>query len=275
MTTDQSYQDTELYKQLSSGMPAIKRMEQLLREVEPSLISTIIEAEPETVFILDYYFRLFDTSVGARIVSDPNVSVHVLVELFNCQIVRFYRVNLDESGYNAAYSSLRESYWRDISRERLLELFRTLIATGEGNRLSAVVILQNMDLQDLKMLRKEQSQSLLEFFKSFQDFESVIKDNLNLYDYIYKLALEAGDDDFLRFLDEFTTFIVRLRIAQSFIMEAEDYLGPDGKIPFKQVVEMVRTIPSESLDITLQMLHRQGYVEETTITGLKEHLGLG
>jgi len=263
------YKKSALYLLLNQQMPSLKKIENELRVVEPSVITELIRNEPECVFILDYYFRLFDPAIGARIVGHPDLDLNALIEMFNCQVIRYYRAHLNLEDYGTAYYSLLESFWKDIGREKMLLLFQNLIKSGESNRLSAVMLLQNMDLGDLKFLQKSQSKGLLDFFKKIQNLDNFLVSNLDLYDYVYRLALDSDDVEYLRFLDEYTNLAVQLRIAHNFANEAEAHIDSEGKIVFKNLIELIQDVPVESQNLTLEILQRRGFITEQTVLGIR------
>ena len=265
------FRESELYLYLNESFPPIKRIEQILKEIEPRVISELIESEPETTFILDYYFRLFAPEIGARIISHPDLEIKSLIELYNCQVIRYYRVNLNREEYKADYASLLNSYWQNIEKNRLMELFKALITAGDSNRLSAMMILENMSSEDLRYLPEEQSESMLKFFKSLkEDFKNLVEDNLDIYDFVLGLAVDSGDADTLELLDGYTNLAVQMRIAQNFIEDSMKTLDSSGKVPFKTLVNLVNDAPAESLELTLQILTRNGMVEPGTIESLEK-----
>lgn len=257
---------------INQSFPPIHSIEHELRDIDPTIISTMIRSEPETVFLVDYYFRLLDPTIGGRLLSDASFEVETLGELFNCQVIRYYRRNLDAPNYDESYASIIESYWKFVSRERLIELFRFMIVSGRSAAFSAVLMLENLDTENLQLLRSLQEMkntAILEVFKGLgKGVTKMISSNLDLFDFIYRLASDMNDLDYLKFLDDYTNIIVQLRIAQSMADVAKSRIDSSGKIPLKSLVELIREVPVTSMEVTLQLLKQRNLIDEKTADSL-------
>ncbi len=275
------YRQSRLYQLINQSMPPLHQIETELRAIDPGLVADLLLTEPETVFIIDYYFRLFDHALGGSILSHPAFEIGAAVELYNCQVVRYYRSHLHSQDHDFRYASLLESYWSHVEKEKLLLILKQLITGGKSNLFSIVMILQGLDISRLDFLARDKnvrSQAMLDLFKNIGDgVFDLIANNLDLYDFVYKIALDLKDQDYVKFLDEYTRFIVQLRIGQTL---ADDAVGRadagTGRIPFKDLVEMLPMIPEESLGITLQIFEQKKLIDPETVRGILElHYGAG
>lgn len=273
--SSEAYRESRLYLLINQAMPPLHQIETELRTIHPALVADLLVREPETVFIIDYYFRLFDQKLGGGIVSHPEFTVQAAVELYNCQVVRYYRSHLNSTDHDFRYASLLESYWSQVEREKLLLILKQLITGGKSNLFSIVMILQGMDISRLDFLAHDQhvkSMAMLEIFKNIGDgVFDLIANNLDLYDFIYKIANDLQDQDYIAFLDEYTRFIVQLRIGQTLVEDGRQQVDRNtGRIPFKDLVEMLPMIPQESLEITLQLFEQKNLIDAETTRGLME-----
>ena len=270
------YRDTQLYHLLGLSIPPLARMEAELKTISPELVSDLIRAEPDTVFLLDYYFRLMDPSIAARILGHADFHTAAALDLFNCQMIRYYRQNLDSEKHDAAYASLTESYWRVVPKEKLTELFRNLLTTGKSNHAAALMVLQNMDMDNLIYLQQKpefRSEAMLEFFKELGgDIKKLIVDNVNIYDFVYRLAADLNDNDYLAFLEEFTLFMIQIRIARSMTDEAHALQNNQGKISLSDLVQLLQHIPDNSREMTLQLMQQENLIQAGTVQGLLDAL---
>lgn len=274
LTDSDAYRESRLYRLLNQAMPPLHQIEKELRAIRPGLVGDLLLREPETVFIIDYYFRLFDQDLGGGIISAPDFEIGAAVELYNCQVVRYYRSHLNSQDHDFRYASLLESYWSKVEREKLLLILKTLITGGKSNLFSIVMILQGMDISRLNFLSRDanvKSQAMLDLFKNIGDgVFDLIANNLDLYDFIYKIASDLKDEDYVGFLDEYTRFIVQLRIGQTLVEDGRRHADRSGKIPFKDLVEMLPMIPEESLEITLQLFEQKQLIDAETAKGLMD-----
>ena len=205
--SESDYKSARLYQLLGQKLPPVHQIEQELKSIDSAVVSDMIAAEPEIVFLIDYYFRLLDSKVGARIVSAENFAVTAALELFNCQILRYQRSHLGGAdNYDLAYASMLESYWREVDKEKLSNVFQELLSLGKNNHFAALLILQQMNLDNLIFMQKDKnfrSPAMLTLFKNLGgDVQKLISENLDLFDFVYRLASDLDDRDYLAFLDE-------------------------------------------------------------------------
>ncbi|MEQ9364437.1 MAG: hypothetical protein RIF32_09350, partial [Leptospirales bacterium] len=192
------FNTTTLYQLLGQKLPPIHQIEQELKAIEPAVVAEMITSEPEIVFIIDYYFRLLDPKVGARIVSAESFAVTAALELFNCQILRYQRSHLGgEEGYDFAYASMLESYWREVDNTKLTLVFQELLDLGKNNHFAALLILQQMNLDNLIFMQANpnfRSPAMLTLFKNLGgNVQKLISENLDLFDFVYRLASDLED----------------------------------------------------------------------------------
>lgn len=258
-------------------MPALSKIENALRNTSAKDISDLIQNEPDTIFLIDYYFRLFQPEVAAKIINDPEFDRRACVELYDCQVIRFYRSNLYTEEREFFDSSLLDTYWKHVENERLIDIFQGLVSGTRTINPSAILILQELDISRLKFLRKGeqfQSHAMLELFKNMgEGVLNIIANNLDIFDFIYEISVDHKDEEYIKFLDDYTKFVVQLRIAQTMVEDGERMAKESGKIPLKDLVDMITMIPDEALEITLQLLLQRKFIDENTIRGISELRG--
>jgi hypothetical protein len=272
MSDLENYKNSALYRLLGEALPPIARIEQELSGVAPALVGEMIRREPDTVFLLDYYFRLLPRGVGGRIVSAPEFPLEAALELFNCQLIRYYRAHLHGAEHSLSYASILESYWRDVGSDRLGQLFRALLKSGTTMHDAAVLILKDMDLNHLLSLQQDpqfSSPAMLALFKELgAGVERLLHENLDLFDFAYRLASDLKDEAYMSFLDEFTLFIVQLRVARTLADDVGKKLGPDGRAPLPLLVKMLEDIPGNSQRLSLELLRQRGQVDAALVDSL-------
>jgi hypothetical protein len=135
-----------------------------------------------------------------------------------------------------------------------------------------VLMLENLDTDNLELLhtlREMKNSAILEIFKGLgKGVTKMISSNLDLFDFIYRLASDMDDHEYLRFLDHYTNIIVQLRIAQSMADLAKTKTDATGKVPLKELVEIIKEVPTPSMEVTLQLLKQRNLIDEKTADSL-------
>jgi hypothetical protein len=270
----EEYKNSEMYKLLNNPMLTLNRMKSVMEITEPGFISRMIQAEPETVFLIDYYFRLFPGEVAGRILNDPGFSLESLTELFNCQIIRFYRSELEPKSYDKNYSSLGMTFWKFVDKNKLMQLLSHKLEQPAGMKPSIVYILQELNVEQLEKLAHNeliQSKKMLEIFKNFgEKIIDIIALNLDLFDFIQTISSDLEDYEYMEFLNGLTRFIVQLRIAESMVEESKSFVTDKGRIPLKELIDLLEMVPADSLQMTLHLLLKRDYIDESTINSIKQ-----
>jgi hypothetical protein len=267
---------TNLFQLLDATIPNLNDIEKELKSIEPEIISQILDENPESVYIFDYYFRLFSPEIGSRIINHEKFSIQHTIELFNCQLIRYYRVNLFTVDWEIKNESILKSYWTKVKRFKLVEIFKFLHKSGKVNQPYSILILKRLNHTNILELIKGKdikSKALLDLFKNLgENIKDMIAEDFDLVPHIFALASELGDTQYLEFLDEYTMLTVQLRIAQSLLEEAEQYVDESGKIAFPKLIEVVKNMPKDCLDLTLQMFEQKGYIDKNLKNELAEVL---
>lgn len=269
------YKGSELFALLNEPIPALRKIESCLRVTPPAVLAEMIEAEPESTYIIDYYLRLFEPEVGERFVNAPDMPAPILAELFNCQVIRHYLAAMTVDPARPP-PSLKSSYWSHIGRERMTQLFKQLLGKSDSARFSAVMILQRMELSDLRFLSSAETSTVLDYFRTMgPEFADAIARNLDLYDYLYRVARDRSDGEYLEFLDQYTNFVVQLRVAENLTQEAQRLAEADGMIPFRNLVALVEGAPPDSIELMLKILVHRKFVSEETAKSLLSYRSPG
>jgi len=262
------YRAADFYQLLNANPPAVHRIHDALRDWNALECSLLLSEEPECVYLIDYYFRLFEPEIGARLINDADFALSAAAELFNCQLIRYYRSLLSEE--KSDYSSLIHSYWKLVDKDRFLEILR--LTMSKDSIFSAVFLLQQVDQLDfLRNSERFPSGALLDFFKSQgRNLLEYIQNNLDLYDYIYGLARQMKDTEYLHFLDEFTSMVVELRIIGTLAEEHSRKLEPGEKMSLKQLVTFLDSLPASSHTLAMDLLKRRELIEPGTASSMQE-----
>ncbi len=257
MQTKTTYRDSELYRLLYSTFPRLRRIEEELAEADPALISLFIRNEPESVFVLDYYFRLFTEEIGARIINARVLDVHGLAELFNCRVVQFLSDNPDLEKPDFSRRENEDAYWRLLEDDRRLELFERL-TPGYEDALSAALLLRDMSPGALNRLYPRHEARLVELFQD-QALWGLFSVNPDLYDCVYGSFVRRGDipDN----LNHFLRVTVDVRLAQSYSAELRANLDAEGRVPMEQLLHLAQNLPEDSLELILDNLRLEGLIE--------------
>ena len=267
-------QNSSLYKLLNEPVPRLGKIKQAILHTEPAVIQELIREEPLSIFILDYYLRKFESTVAEHVINHPDLPLETLVELFNCQIIRYFMSNTykEEKSY-ATRVHFMDSYWSRLSREKLQDLFQALLQAGESNQISALGIMGNLSIQDLSLLRGNQSQVLMDFIKNRRgELGKYLTANLDLFDFLHKEARNLEDQEMLAVLDEFTELIVLLRISNSFADEGRELADENKQIAFVDLVDLIKRIPPDSAEMTMRLLERDGYIGKEIMLNLMRFL---
>lgn len=269
-----NYKDSGFYLSVSEGMPPLNKIEGELRVIDPSAVSMMIHEEPETVFLVDYYFRLFERNLAARIINHEEFTMEALQELYNCQVIRFYRANIHKEDNEAINISLGDTYWGGLNSSRLMELLKMMMRSGKSVNISAIMILQELNSDMLAKIQQQKefrSKAMMELFQRLGgDLLGTLAGNLDLFDFIYGICMEEGDSEFLTFLDEYTKFIVQLRVAQTIVEDSRDYVDEKGMISLRDLFTLLDMVPDDALDVTMELLFQRGYIDKKMESSIKK-----
>ena len=262
----------KLFTLLDSDIPALKQIQRVLDEVNSGTVGALLKQEPTFAHILNYYFDLFDSTIGARIINSPDLPVVSLKYLFDAQMGRYY-TSSQAGNYEYSHRFFMESYWRYLGEERLMYLFKSLLKDDDSSIVSAVMLLPKINPGSMDLLSRRQIVSLLETFSKKEDsFRFLIQINPDIFDTLYRLARELGETDnpYIDFLDAHAAYTVQLRISQLYLSEAEKHLDEEGRLPFKELVRLLKRIPGDAIELTLEMLVVRQYVHPATFQGIQE-----
>ncbi|MEQ9366893.1 MAG: hypothetical protein RIF32_21825, partial [Leptospirales bacterium] len=73
---------------------------------------------------------------------------------------------------------------------------------------------------------------------------------------------------YLAFLDEFTGFVMEIRIGRTLADDAAQHLDEFGKVPLNTVVHLLEGIPDESRKITLEIMRQRRHIDPGLMDGL-------
>ncbi len=263
-------QEKALLRQLlQAELPPIARIRQLLEMAQPDAIAELIQENTGLEFTIDYYFRLLPARLGARIVGSARFSVRAAVCLFYCQLLRSTDEGAGDSGRKRRHRM--EGYWRLVAHEKLTMILRQLLHMGES-RAGVFSILRYMDRDNLVNLLADHevdARALLDLFRDQDaDVYDLFAENLDLFDFVCRLASEADDDEFLERLSDqgFAATMMELRVAETLIEEAVGHINrlqgasERRELPLSVLVHLLDDIPINVRRLVLERLESLGHV---------------
>jgi hypothetical protein len=248
--------------ELVRPIPNFKSIEKALYEVPPVLVSQAILNDVGFTYLLDYYLRYMSKNTVQKVLQNPLFERDALMELFYCQVTAYHKAILQKK----PIPELISSYWTYLSKAEYAILFKhLLLRTNDTDATKS--ILRNVDLLHLKMMTNSgsiPSQKILEFFKRLgPEIQKIAAHDMNIYDFVFELATNNSDEDYLHYLEEFTAIFVQLRVASFFAEEIEKMMKlKNRKLTYVEILQQCAGIPFDSLPISLQIFQEKGWITE-------------
>lgn len=251
-----------LQKLLESPIPKFKQIEEEFSVVPPALLSVEILKDPVFAYLVDYYFRFIDEQVVRRIIQNPMFEPKALGELLFCNITS----NAKSKMQNAPSKGVFESYFKYADKAQIAILFKALVKRTSSHDLAKEMI-QKMDLNHLKMMTKSNTlpkDAVFLFFKKLgKDLHTLVTHDMNYYDFVFDLASNVNDQEYLQFLEEYTIVMVQIRVAQTFLHQLEELGREKNKKPgLVEIQSMLESIPTDCLELTLDIFKEKGFISE-------------
>lgn len=270
MTPEKQTQLVELNRLLSHPIPNFKKIETAIEKVSPALLSLEIEEDVGFSYLIDYYLRYIDANIVKNILQNPMFSHNALIELFNCHITSIHKAIL----LKKPPMGLFDSYWSYLSKAEYAILFKHLLECS-GNTDIKKMLLQKFDLIYLKLMTSTgsiKSNKVLNFFKNIgPEIKKLAAHDMNIYEYVFGLAIENSDEEYLNFLEQYTTLFVQLRVASGFVEEIEALIKKKNSLPtYNEIVEIARHIPEDTLGITLEVFHEKKWLTQNQAMSILE-----
>ncbi|MBE7413554.1 MAG: hypothetical protein L6Q54_05940 [Leptospiraceae bacterium] len=256
---------------ISSPVPNFKKIESEIEKIPPAAISMKIQEDVAFTFLLDYYFRYIDSKIVKKILQNPMFTPEALAELFYCQIASIYKSVLNKKEKPELFSS----YWKILSNAEYAILFKYVLSKTTNLDI-AKPLLQKIDLVHLKLMTSNgeiKSEKILSLFKKLgNELQKVIAKDMNIYDFIFDLAVDNSDQEFLSFLEEYTTLFVQIRLASSFVEDVENLVKKQGRnLSYTEIHQICSNIPPDSLKVALQIFQDKGWITESENKSIDEH----
>ncbi len=262
-----SYKENPSFRNLDFEMikpiPNFKKIEEALNEVPPILIASAILDDVGFTYLLDYYLRYVQKTTVRRILQNPMFYPEALMELFYCQVTAYHKAILQKK----SPPELISSYWTYLSKAEYAIIFKHLILQTKDTE-ATKVILRKIDLVHLKLMTSSgsvPSHKILEFFKRLgPEIQKIAAQDMQMYDFVFNLATNNSDEEYLSYLEEYTTIFDQLRVASFFFEELEREEKIRGK-PFSylEIFEKCAVIPKDTLPIILAVFIEKGWLTET------------
>ncbi len=249
---------------LQQDPPQITRIERALGQLQPEELARLLAKNPLAAFLTDYYFRLLPVNLALKFVEAPDLGANSRITLFSCQLVRHYRSNLERPA-GSARVPLIDSYWRNLTAPTFVELYLNLQKSGALEDREAREWLSVVDFAHLSALLEspelDPAQSLA-LFRNANDRElSELSKNIDLFDFIYRLARRADDRAFIDRLDVYADQIILMRTARAITEDVARRVDASGKLPLATLARLVENSADESFRMALALLEERGLID--------------
>ncbi|MCX8000101.1 MAG: hypothetical protein N3A69_14300, partial [Leptospiraceae bacterium] len=210
----------KLDAEITKPIPNFKQIEAALYEVPPILVASAILDDVGFTYLLDYYLRYMQKNTVQKVLQNPMFYPEALMELFYCQVTAYHKAIL----HKKSPPDLISSYWMYLSKAEYAILFKHLIIQTKDTE-ATKILLRKLDLVHLKMMSSSgsvPSEKILDFFKRLgPEIQKIAAQDMQIYDFVFDLATSNSDEEYLSFLEEYTTIFVQLRVASYFFEELE------------------------------------------------------
>lgn len=260
-----------LDSEMTRPIPNFKRVEDALNQVPPILIASAILDDVGFTYLLDYYLRYVQKTTVQKILQNPMFYPEALMELFYCQVTAYHKAILQKK----TPPELISSYWTYLSKAEYAILFKHLILQTKDTE-ATKLILRKVDLVHLKLMTSSgsvPSQKVLEFFKRLgPEIQKIAAQDMHIYDFVFNLATNNSDEEYLAYLEEYTTLFVQLRVASFFFEELEKEVKARGKpLSYLEIFERCSSIPIDTLPVILAVFLEKGWITESQKESILEY----
>ena len=261
----------DLTKEMYKPIPNFKKVEEVLLEVPPILISEAILDDIGFTYTLDYFLRYVSESTVKKIFRNSLFQQEALVELFSVQINSFHKAHI----LNQPVPELLSSYWTYLSKQETAILFKyLLLQSADTDSLSSMI--SKVDIFLLKLMTKTGSvpgEKMLDFFKKMgTDIQKLAAKDMNFYDYAYNLAQDLSDQEFLEYLEKYSSIFVKLRVASGYIESIELKIKQSHSVPsYLEFMDLVTGIPQDSLHVVLVAFVEKKWLSQNEVNSLEDH----
>jgi hypothetical protein len=261
----------KLDKALIRPIPNFKEIEACLNEVPPVLIASAILDDVGFTYLLDYYLRYMSKQTIQKILQNPMFYHEALLELFYCQITAYHKAILQKK----QPPELISSYWTYLSKVEYAILFKDLLIHTKETEV-AKILLKKIDLIHLKLMSSSgsiPSSKILDFFKRLgPQLQQLAAQDMQIYDFVFELATDNSDSDYLSFLEECTTVFVQLRVVSFFFEELEREAKLENQnLTYLKILEKCHNVPYDTLPIVLEVLQEKGWINENEKSNILEY----
>ena len=258
--------------ELSRPIPNFTSIEKAIQVTPPAIIALAIEEDVGFTYLLDYFFRHIHPETVRSILQNPMFTHSAMIELFYCQITSYHKAILQKKPPPELFSS----YWSNLTKAEYAILFKSLIQRTSDFGINKIV-LSKIDLVYLRMMTKSgalNSEKVLQFFKSLgTDLQKFAAKDIHIYDFALDLAVTNSDEEFLKFLDDYTIMFVQLRLVSTIVEEIENEIKKNKgiRLSYMQILQLCANIPLDCLKITLDILEEKKWISSSENKSILEH----
>jgi hypothetical protein len=249
---------------LQQDPPQINRIERALGQLEPAELARLLRRNPLAAFLTDYYFRLLPVNLALKFVEAPDLGAEGRITLFSCQLVRHFRSNVERAA-GSPPAPLIDSYWRNLTAPTFVELYSNLRKSGALEDREAREWLGVADFAHLNALLEAPDLDAgltLALFRETSDRElAELSKNIDLFDFIYRLARRADDRRFIERLDVYADQIILMRTARAITEDVARRADAGGKLPLATLARLVENSADESFRMALSLLEERGLID--------------
>jgi len=262
----------ELLRELNKPIPNFKQVDQFLSLVPPIILSDAILDDIHFAYTIDYYLRYSSEMTVKKILQNAFFSQSALIELFSVQMNTYHKAILQDK----KPVELLSSYWNYLSKAEYAVLFKNVISQSSDIE-TIKDLLPKVDVVLLRIMTSSGSmpnEKMLNFFKKIgDDIQKLAAKDMNLYDYAYDLANDLSDQEFLKYLDNYTNVFVQLRVVSGFVESVENLVKESGIPPsYVEFMELCSTIPHDSLLAALEIFQEKNWLSSNEAISISNAL---
>jgi hypothetical protein len=253
-----------------STIPNFNRIGEEVERLSPAVIAVRILEDASFSYLMDYYFHYIDVRVVKKTIQNPLFGYDALIELFYSHMISIEKAIL----LNRKVPELFDSYWKSLSKAEYAILFKHIIKKTSDIQI-AQNLFQKLDLLHLRMMVNSgalKSENILTVFKQIgPEIKKLVVKNMGVYDFAFELAVNNSDNDYLNFLEEYTTLFVKMRLASSFVENVDKEIKEKNRnLSFQELHKICGQIPNDCLLVALEIFEDRGWVSKEEAKTIEE-----
>lgn len=168
-----------------------------------------------------------------------------------------------------------DTYWSYLSKTEYAILFQKLINRPSSFHITRLLF-DKINIGTIKLMISMgtlKSDKMLGFFKELgSSLKELAAKDIQYYDLAHHLASINNDDDYILFLEEYTSVFVQLRIASFLVEDVESKMKEKGTLSFNDFAELCMNVPIDTLPICLDIFVDKKWITSFEKISLREVL---